>query len=523
MNDGAAAVLVVLAGLGAAAAQDVGYLDASLAPDGRLLEARVHDVDGDGRGELVLAVLVRASGRREVRVHALREDGRFSDTPRQVVAVLDDVVAFGFLDARDEPGDELVLLTRSGAWSYSPTREGYRGNVERMIEADLAYDVADAHSLPFWEYVVDEPGRRQILLPEPTGYVVWTLDAEEGTWRAGTDFRGEASWVGFDSGDTEDVDVDERGLRISVDMSRDVLLDDAEVAFGPRSLLAAESSYRAPALVDVDGDGARDLVRRLNRALAIHLAGPDGLPAEPSREEPFPTTVLGDVRFALTDVDGDGDADVIVRIKKKGDGELATNSDVFVQIHVNDGSRILADPPDQLFRFEGADVRASAADVDGDGRPDLVVSKVLAPDLLDLTAVAELTFVRSTLVFLGVEGKRPFETRPSLRHEDVFDETTVGDAIARRRLAWDCSGDGIADVVSLDLHGRVSIHRVRRESSFFGGESWSLERAPWKRFDVGADLASIVVDDVNGDGLGDFLSRGEDRVTLLLSRRMGSR
>ena len=39
----------------------------------------------------------------------------------------------------------------------------------------------------------------------------------------------------------------------------------------------------------------------------------------------------------------------------------------------------------------------------------------------------------------------------------------------------DCSGDGIADLVEVDLAGNLAVRRLRKESSFFGGDTWKLD------------------------------------------------
>ena len=95
--------------------------------------------------------------------------------PRQVVRVLQDVVAYCFADVRAEEGRELVLLTRTGAWSYSLLRDGYRGNVARLVTEDLLYDVPDPRELPYWSYVLDSEGTAsdRVLLPGRDGYSVW--------------------------------------------------------------------------------------------------------------------------------------------------------------------------------------------------------------------------------------------------------------------------------------------------------------------------------------------------------------
>jgi hypothetical protein len=119
--------------------------------------------------------------------------------------------------------------------------------------------------------------------------------------------------------------------------------------------------------------------------------------------------------------------------------------------------------------------------------------------------------------FAPGKGGGPFERRPSLKSVQIFDEETVGTAVANRHLEMDCDGDGIPDLVEVDLSGRIAIRRLTHESSFFGGDRWELEENPWKRFETRGGIDSLEIIDLNGDGRGDIISRGAESLTILLS------
>ena len=53
------------------------------------------------------------------------------------------------------------------------------------------------------------------------------------------------------------------------------------------------------------------------------------------------------------------------------------------------------------------------------------------------------------------------------------------------------------------------------------GGGWSLSDEPWKRFDLGADLKRLMLQDVNGDGLTDLVNPRAGALELVLSRRGG--
>ena len=224
------------------------------------------------------------------------------------------------------------------------------------------------------------------------------------------------------------------------------------------------------------------------------------------------------LRFA--DLDGDGDQDILGRDEVDSDG--FENGEISLHVLINDGRRLLPEKPHQILRFEAAEVRVHVTDVDGDGRPDLALRKFELPSFMD--AVTGLEFTLTQMLFLGEKkGARPFERKPAMKQAQTFDENTLQEAIKNRVLEMDCDGDGIADLVEIDFKGRIAIRRLKLEDGFFSGPSWSLEETPWLRFDAYGDIGSIEVDDLNGDGLGDIVSKGEDTATILLSRRSGGK
>ena len=159
-------------------------------------------------------------------------------------------------------------------------------------------------------------------------------------------------------------------------------------------------------------------------------------------------------------------------------------------------------------------------DVNDDKRPDLVIRKMELPDIAG--AIDGLEFTLTHLVFFG-EGKA-FARKPAVDEQETYDEEELAGAIQNYELVADCSGDGIADLVALDLQGRVTIPRVLFEKGgFFSADSWKVERTPWKVFQSPGSATSLRVQDLNGDGLGDLVSTSEDQLHIMLSRRTGGR
>jgi len=513
---------------------DTSYVDASVELAGELLSMAFIDVDQDGQEELCLALRME-SGERELHLHRI-EGTRIPPLPYQVVPVLAETLAYGFADVRPEPGLELFFLTKDGAWSYSLRQEGYRGNIRRLVEAELVYDVPDPDSLPRWKYVFPAAGGDRILLPARDGFVVWAPETTASGLMEATSYRAENDFATHEAASPHPMNhrrqarEERTEVRVGpggIQMTRDtktlggLLLPDSESDKG--DLLEVEQAYGAPALLDVDGDGHDDLLVLEDRELAVHLADSRGaIPASPTRIESLPDYLRTDdeddedrsisIRFA--DLDGDGDQDILARDETDPDG--FENGRFSLHILLNDGERLFPDKPQQILRFEAAELRVHVTDVDGDGRPDLAIRKFELPSFLD--AVTGLEFTLTHLLFLGEKkGSRPFERKPALKQGQTFDETTLQEAIKNRELSMDCDGD----LVEIDLKGRIAIRRLKLEGGFFSGPSWSIEESPWLRFDAFGSVNSIEVRDLNHDGLGDIISAGSETATILLSRAAG--
>jgi hypothetical protein len=516
---------VFLTSSAAATEQDAFYVDASLTVDGTVLAAEFVDVDLDGRDEVVLAVRT-PNGNRELRIHDVQADA-VARTPKRTIRILEDVVAWTFADTAPTPGRELVLLTRSGAFTMDPNVERLRGNIARLIDTPLLYDVPDPLALPYWAYVLQADGGEELLLPDRDGFAIYTRPqanggsgAEPSLWTRRARWPVTGSKVTHDPDDTEarrrdfEQEQDRREVSFALTVGDDMppfLPDSSD------STLASDGrTMRAPALVDIDGDGRRDLLLLVEQELRVHIAGKAGIPSAPTRTEVLPEYLQRGKRPAslrLVDLDGDKRLDVLATWSEELDGFENVDWRVFVLLARPD--RIFPTEPDRVLRFESAGLRLDVGRIDKDSRPDLVVRTFVLPGKLE--AATGLRFEHTHLLYLGEKGG--FEGRPTLRQAHTFDENGVRDVLANRKMVMDCSGDGLGDLVEVGLDGKIVIKRLKKESGFFSGTTWSLDEAPWKSYGARGSVLSLEVFDLNGDGLGDIVSRAENGLTILLSRK----
>jgi hypothetical protein len=508
---------------------EVFYVDATLDFDGDVLDWRFVDLVGDTGEELVVVVGLDG-GERELRVHTL-ERGTIAREALHAVPLLKDILAWGIGDVRPELGPELLLMTPGGVWSYSLEHAGYRDNVLPLVRADLIYDLPDPREVAYWEYVLPSAGGDLVLVPERDGISLWGPTAGAApstpygrravfgelveTTRLAAGAEDPDLQIGEGSADSStSVTIGGDGTTVENEFSS--LFIDENLRAGAE-LFSVSFSYDAPALVDLDGDGSLDLLRLTSASLIVHRGGKDGPATPPTRTEPLPDDLKEEdgesLKWNLVDLDGDGDLDLLAQAVPEVDGlENALNR---ILIYRFDGTTLLREKPDQILRVEAGDLGISVVDVDGDGRVDLAMRKFMLPSLVGV--VTGLEFEISTIVFLGE--RKGFARRPFLKDVDTFDEEGFADVFAVRNIVGDCDGDGIADLVEMDLNGAISIRRLRRESSFFGGAEWSIDDSAWKTFKPSGELRDVVTEDLNGDGFPDIGCAGEGRLSLFLSTR----
>ncbi len=520
--------VIVIALAASASAAEVSFVETTLRVEGELLDWELADIDGDGLDDLVLAVRGnRTDGKRDrtLQIHRMTASG--PDATPVVVPILSDVIAWAAADVRDEPGRELVFITKGGAFSYSPTIDRYRGNIRRLARFSSLFDIAAQDELPRWKYVLDVGSARESLLfAERGGFSLWTPrtggapEGEEATDYArrasfgDTADDGSATFIAPSKNDQVAFRSGEATVRFSTSLDS-IFLDESVGLFS--SLITTDNEYRSPALADVDGDGRRDVIMRDEDTVTIYRTGSTGPSASPTRVEELPDYLqdVDELDLTLDDIDGDGDIDVVAR-RTKEEAEMFETATTDFLLLLNDGKRLFPDKPDQVLRFEASRVFGTFDDVDGNGRPDFIVGKVVLPSVTELVTGGKLT--RSGYIYFDDESNI-VTRKPAISDESSFDIEQLTDAIVQRSISHDMDGDGKADLVEIDLLGRVAVRRLVFETHFFGPDTWSLESSPWKLFEVPGVLGTISVQDINGDGLGDILGSAGDRLVIQLSRR----
>lgn len=305
----------------------------------------------------------------------------------------------------------------------------------------------------------------------------------------------------------------------------------------PAIVLASSTRQdRGIRFLDLNGDGLTDVIFRRDTVdgtenpvtSGAYINTANGWVAAPDLNPPRPLAspaVSGDP-FQLTDVDGDGFVDILYSYRRR-DGSVVRE---FYKNEPNQsGGRkwVLhlnapySPPADVVFAQEGVgDLGVKLADLNGDGRVDLIASQLKGKNILPANAPVEIcdsskppkcNFDRSQF-----EAVAYMNTGSGWRRDDAYrppvpftsrgsNSTSPSEAIGVELI--DVDGDRLVDIIARFRHP----HDTSKELS----EVWANTGSGWSKSDVTAptlldesrrnNKLSTTWLDLNGDGLLDLL------------------
>ncbi len=193
---------------------------------------------------------------------------------------------------------------------------------------------------------------------------------------------------------------------------------------------------------------------------------------------------FGPASVAVADLNHDGRPDLVTANRGGFEG---LSTDVSVLLGRGDGTFA----PQQRFAVGLGPLSVAVGDLNGDGHPDLVTANVGSHDVSVLLGRGDGTFVPQQRFAVGAS------------------------AAPASVVVGDLNGNGIPDLVTANLQfGDVSVLLGRGDGTF----------AAAQRFAVGASPRSVAVGDLNGDGIPDLVTANEfsDDVSVLLGRGDGT-
>jgi hypothetical protein len=247
--------------------------------------------------------------------------------------------------------------------------------------------------------------------------------------------------------------------------------------FASQQVFAAGSTPQSVATADLNGDGLQDLIVSNyvdNGTVSVLLntttpgaTAPSFATAQPFVAGAFPTYA------AVADVNGDGVPDLVVTNQNDNTVSVLINT-------TGPGAVVASFATQQSFPVGASPSFVSVADINADGKPDLLVA-----NLIDGTVSV---LINSTV---------PGALTPGFTAQQTF----AAGAFSYTVTAVDVDGDGKPDLmVSNYLDNSVTVLR----NTTLPGAATASFAAP-QTSGTGADPASIAAADLNGDGKPDLL------------------
>jgi len=448
---------------------------------GRTVTAELTDLDGDGRVDVLQAVVfdMPPKERRFFRVYLQHSDGTIPESPDLEVAIPGSVATYDIANVDGVAGDEVLLLQPRGIGLFSFSRAEGGQLVARLREALIPEDLTMAAAS-------DERGLdRTVIARFEFGPAPWLIVPGIGeTFFLSPDGALRAR---IRSGARANYFIQPPGPMLT-ESDIQIFLDAPRISIG-----------------DIDGDGRPDILASSRHELRLFFGRADGsFGRTPDQKIALERISLedhirgsGSARCIGRDIDGDGLIDLLVSVTEGGVMNASANS----YVYFNRGRGWNLDTPDASF--ESAEVLSAdqLIDLDGDGQLEIVRMgiKISILELVEIFVQRALDAWLNAYTLAPAPAGSPSpaaEPQPMITKKFAvkLDFETSRTAGFVPTINYDVNGDGFVDYLGAADGTKIEVYLGSREKGF---RIAATQKVPSEGRIRGGDL--------NADELPDFI------------------
>lgn len=483
-----------------------------LAIYGRRESTLNYDFDGDGKLD-VLNVSVNTDANPPERWLSLhfQRNGKYGESPDVIWPLSDRACALVIGDFLPGGGTEVGFLAEDGVYVY-PWANGRPAETPlKLIHVATFFHTPSLRQAPLWQWKMDlsGDGLDDLIVPLPDGYRIY--------FQTAPGIFGKTA--------TLESDLPPTGAR-AIAVSN--FADAPEIS---ASQFLSTSELPRLEIVDINGDGLSDLVLIRKEQVTYYLQKergvfPSGRPYRVTYEIPTmrdeakkDSVNLSLVKFA--DINGDKLADLVVT---KIEGQLGLFESIKTNIYIHLGTGKGNFIADQIISIDGVSIDPEFIDMDGDGKLDVVTSR-LRTDLLKQAAnsliFGDVAITYEVFQFDPAKNKflrDPVYDKQILVARKDLEKTGAG-AVPLVFIRGDVTGDGRPDLIVIDPKtNELNIHpgRVRQTG---GGPRIDFDPTVHYSIKIDKHPKGLQLMDVNGDGIADILLYYNGSVGLITTTK----
>ncbi|HVE41168.1 MAG TPA: VCBS repeat-containing protein [Planctomycetota bacterium] len=484
-----------------------------LAVYGRRESTLNYDFNGDGKLD-ILGVSINFDTNppeRWLSLHYQNKNGEYSESPDVMWPVADNACALVIGDFLPGGGTEIGFIAEDGVYVY-PWEKGRPAEKPiKLIHVRTFFRTPSLKQLPLWQWKMDlsGDGLDDIIVPLPDGYRVY--------FQTAPGIFGKTATL-------------ESDLPATVPKNIAVSNYAANPEVSPSQFVSYSELPRLE-IVDINGDGLSDLVMIRKEEVSYYLQGKGGkFPSTRASRFAYGIESLrGDakkdnINLALVkfvDINGDGIADLVVT---KIEGQLGLFESIKTSIYIHLGTGRGNFIPGQIISIDGVSIDPEFIDMNGDGKLDVVTSR-LRTDLFKQAANAaifgDVAITYEVFQFDPVQNlylKDPVYDKQILVARKDLEKTGAG-AVPLLFIRGDVTGDGRPDLIAIDPKtNELNIH-PGREKNAGAGPRIDFDGTAHYSIKIDRHPKGLQLMDVNGDGISDIILYYNGAVGLITTHK----